>query len=248
MKSFSTIPGAEPAIKQSSEVALLLNGASGATNAAASSQVSASGKTGSTISGCGAGSTSITVTSVTAGLSQLPSGSTVHVTVRVPPQIVKSGVSSPSTTPSIAQAPVSPLEKVALGAMNAAASSHVSDPGTVGSSIIGSAAGVTSIVAVSTILLLSQPVPVVHVIVISPPHSVKSFITTPGVVPSIKQTSSIGPLLKLASGAMNAAASSQVSDSGNSGIVISGAGAGRTSMTNSAVTPSLSQLSDGSTE
>ena len=49
-------------------------------------------------------------------------------------------------------------------------------------------------------------------------------------MPSIRQTAAFAPLLKIASGALYAAASSQVSDAGKLGTDISGLGAGKTCM------------------
>ena len=151
----STVPTAIPDISHT-PVWPLLNVASGATKFAASAQVT-SAIAGTSITGSGDGATPIVTDSTTAGLSQLSAGSTVHVTVMVPPHWVKFASIIPGTVPLIPHVPVSPLLNVASGATNPSASAHVISAisGTV---ITGSGAGATSIVTTSSTELLSQPV------------------------------------------------------------------------------------------
>ena len=87
----------------------MLNVASGATKFVASAHVR-SLSAGTSIVGSVDGVTSIVTDSTTTGLSQLSSGSTVHVTVIVPPHCVKFDSTTPGTVPLISQGPVAPLE------------------------------------------------------------------------------------------------------------------------------------------
>ena len=135
----------------------MLNVASGATKFAASAHVT-SAIAGTSITGSGDGVTSIVTDSTTAGLSQLSVDGTVHVTVIVPPQEVKSNSTSPCTTPLISHSPVSPLLKVASGATKFAASSHEIRLANAGTVISGSGDGATLITTVSSTELLSHPV------------------------------------------------------------------------------------------
>ena len=77
-------------------VSPLLNEASGATKFIASPQET-SAIAGTSITGSGAGATSIVTDSTTAGLSQLSAGSTVQVIVIVPPHCVKFASTTPGT-------------------------------------------------------------------------------------------------------------------------------------------------------
>ena len=86
-KSASTVAGTVPLIIHA-PVSPLLYVASGATKFAASPHV-ISAIAGTSITGSGAGATSIVTDSTIAGLSQLSADGTVHVTVIVPPHSSK---------------------------------------------------------------------------------------------------------------------------------------------------------------
>ena len=187
--------------------------------------------------------TGITLSNTTAGLSQLLAEATVHVTVTSPPHSSKLLEITPGVVPLISQAAVSPLLYVAIGAVNAAASTQDKLAGKLGSSIEGSGAGATSIVTDSTTAGLSQLSldGTVHVIVIVPPHSSKSASTVLGTVPLIAHDP-VSPLLYVASGATKLAASPHVT-SAIAGTSITGSGAGATSIVTDSTTAGLSQLS-----
>ena len=106
-KSASTTPGTTPLISHAPPAPLLYV-ASGAVKFAASSHVT-SAIAGTSITGSGAGATSIVTDSTTAGLSQLSSDGTVHVTVIVPPHSSKSASTTAGITPLISHVPVKPL-------------------------------------------------------------------------------------------------------------------------------------------
>ena len=217
----------------------MLNVASGATKLAASAQV-ISAISGKSIIGSGDGDTSIVVDSVTADLSQLPSGCTVQVIVIEPPHCEKLVSMVPGIVPLIAQAPDSPLVNVASGATKFAASSHVNGPAIDGMVITGSGAGVTLITTVSSTELLSHPVGALYVNVIVPPHSSKSASTVGVATPDISHTPP-SPLVNEASGATKLAASLHVS-SVIVGKSITGSGEGATSIVNTSTTGDLPQL------
>ena len=105
----------------------------------------------------------------------------------------------------------------------------------------GSGDGATSIVTDSATAGLSQfpSVSTVQVTVIVPPHCEKLVSTTPTTVPLISHAP-VTPLLNVASGATKLEASAQVK-SAISGIVMTGAGAGATSITTTSSTELLSQ-------
>ena len=151
VKFASTTPSIVPLISHA-PVSPLLNVAAGATNVNASSH-DTSAIAGTSITGSGAGATSIVTTSSIELLSQ-PVGA-VYVIVIVPPHSSKFGSTVPLTTPLISHAPVSPLLNVASGATKFAASSHVTSA-IAGTSITGSGAGATSMITSSTIAGLSQ--------------------------------------------------------------------------------------------
>ena len=235
VKSASITPGTVPLISHV-PVAPLLYVASGATKLAASAHVN-SAIVGTVISGSGAGETSIVTTSSTELLSH-PVGA-IYVIVIVPPHSSKFSCTVGVITPDISHTPLSPLLKVASGATNASASPQLRSL-SAGTSITGSGDGVTSIVTDSTTAGLSQlsPESTVHVTVSVPPHCVKLASTTPGTVPLIPHTP-VSPLLYVASGAAKFAASPHV-NSAISGIVISGSGAGATSIVTTSSTELLS--------
>ena len=205
-KSDSTVGVVTPDISHTPASALL-NVASGATKLAASAQVT-SAISGTSITGSGAGTTSIVSDSTTAGLSQFPSGCTVQVSVIVPPQAVKLDSRVPGIVPLTSQGSVSPLLNVAFGTIKFAASSHVNGPVIVGTVITGSGAGATSMTTISSTELLSQPVGAVYVIVIVPPHSSKLLSTVGAIVPEISHAPD-SSFVNDASGATKLAASLQ---------------------------------------
>ena len=155
-KFSSTVGDTTPDISHT-PVSPLLNVASGATKFATSAQFT-SAIAGTSITGSGAGKTSISAVSTIAGLSQLPSACTVQVNVRVPPHCVKLDSTSPWIVPAISQDPDSPLLNDASGATKLAASPHVIGPAKAGTVIVGSGAGATLITTVSSTELLSHPV------------------------------------------------------------------------------------------
>ena len=238
----STVPIAIPDISHT-PASLLVNGASGAAKFAASAH-DTSAIAGKSITGSGDGATSIVTDSTIAGLSQLSSDSIVHVTVIVPPHCVKLESTTAGIVPLIAQTPVSPLLYVASGATKLAASAHDTSA-IVGTVITGSGAGITSIVTTSSTELLSQPVGVIYVSIIVPPHSSKLFSTVGVITPDISQTP-VSPFVNVASGAVNVSASPQLKLL-NAGTSITGSGDGATSIVTDSTISGLSQLSDDGT-
>ena len=182
----STTPGTVPLISHA-PVSPLLNAASGAVNTAASPH-DTSAIAGTSITGSGAGATSIVTDSTTAGLSQLSVDGTVHVTVIVPPHSSKSASTTAGTVPLISHVPVAPLLYVASGASKLAASSHDTSA-IAGTSITGSAAGSTVMICTCSVTLPQSSV-AVHVRLIVPPHISKSSTSANSATKPVEQLSS----------------------------------------------------------